>query len=177
MAIGPVQLLLDGFEHPDFRGEVLEELTRLKESDTVRVIDAVVVHRTADGELKTLKRSDLNPDDAAEFGALVGALVGLGAGGLEGAEAGAQAGAEALPASAPHAYESVETAESEWDVLEEIPPDTAAALVLLEHRWAIPVREALHRANGFVLADGFIHAEDLVAIGMLAAEDAAVTAN
>ena len=30
MAIGPVQLLVLGFEHPDFHGEVIEELAKLR---------------------------------------------------------------------------------------------------------------------------------------------------
>src|SRR4051794_3563125 len=40
MAIGPVQLIVLGFEHPKFHGEVIAELERLRESDTIRVIDA-----------------------------------------------------------------------------------------------------------------------------------------
>ena len=33
MAIGPVQLVVLGFEHPDFHGEIIAELERLRESD------------------------------------------------------------------------------------------------------------------------------------------------
>jgi uncharacterized membrane protein len=167
MAIGPVQLLVLAFEQPNFQGEVLAELDRLKENDVVRVIDAVVVHKDADGKVEVLKRSDLSGDEAAEFGATVGALVGLGAGGLEGADAGAQAGAEG-------AAEGVDVfpEQEAWDVVGEIPTDTAAALVLLEHRWAIGLRDALTRAGGMRVADGFIHPLDLVAIGVLAAEEA-----
>jgi hypothetical protein len=43
-----------------------------------------------------------------------------------------------------------------WDVLEDIPNDSAAALVLLEHHWAVPLRDAIARAGGFRLSDGFI---------------------
>jgi len=53
-----------------------------------------------------------------------------------------------------------------------IPPGTAAAVAILEHRWAIPLREAIRDAGGFHLADAWIHPADLVAIGMLAAEEA-----
>jgi hypothetical protein len=49
MAIGPVQLIVLGFEHPEFHGEIIEELERLRESDTVRVIDALAVHKDAAG--------------------------------------------------------------------------------------------------------------------------------
>ena len=165
MAIGPVQLLVLGFSQPDFQGEIIAELDRLKENDVVRVIDALAVYKDAEGEVTTLERSDLSAEEAAEFGAVVGALVGLGMAGAEGAEAGAELGAEA----AGEAFGD----ETEWDVVAELPNDSAAALILLEHRWAIPLRDAVLRAGGFPVSDGFIHPLDLVAVGVLAAEEAA----
>jgi hypothetical protein len=59
------------------------------------------------------------------------------------------------------------------DVIDEIPNDSAAAIILLEHRWAIPVRDAVYRANGFPVASTFVTPIDLVAIGLLKAEEAA----
>jgi len=95
MAIGPVQLIVLGFDEPEFKGEVLAELDRLKENDVVRVIDGLAVHKDEKGEVTTLKRTDLSDEEAAEFGGVVGALIGLGIAGEEGAEGGAAAGAEA----------------------------------------------------------------------------------
>jgi hypothetical protein len=60
----------------------------------------------------------------------------------------------------------------EWDVLEDIPNDSAAALILLEHHWAVPLRDAIARAGGFRLSDGFISPLDLVEIGLVSAEEA-----
>jgi hypothetical protein len=34
MAIGPVQLIVLGLNHPEFHGEIIAELERLRESDT-----------------------------------------------------------------------------------------------------------------------------------------------
>lgn len=167
MAIGPVQLLVLGFDQPDFKGEILAEFDRLRESDTVRMIDGIAVQKDANGDVAVLTRSDLTEEQAAEFGAIVGALVGLGAGGVEGAEVGAVAGAVA----ATEGGDVLEDAEV-WDVIDEIPNDSAAAIVLLEHRWAIPLRDAIARAGGFSLSDGFLHPQDLVAIGLMAAEEA-----
>jgi len=48
MAIGPVQLVVLGFNQPAFRGEILAELERLRESDTVRLIDAIAVYKDAE---------------------------------------------------------------------------------------------------------------------------------
>jgi uncharacterized membrane protein len=171
MAFGPVQLLVLGFDKPDFQGQIVAELDRLKEGDLVRVIDGIAVHKDENGEVEVLRRSDLSDDEAAEFGALVGALVGLGAGGVEGAEAGAELGASAAAAKRGEPEEDADT----WDVLDEIPPGSAAAVILLEHRWAIPFRDAVRSANGYQISDGWVHPEDLVAIGMLAAEEAALS--
>ena len=167
MAIGPVQLIVLGFEKPNFHGEVIKELERLRKSDTVRVVDALAVYKDATGNLEVEHLSNLTQEEAVELGTKIGALVGLGIAGEEGFEAGAEAGAEAA-ADGLHFFGGDE----EWDVLEDIPNDTAAALILLEHHWAVPLRDAIMRAGGFRLADGFISPIDLVAIGLMAAEEA-----
>ena len=159
MAIGPVQLIVLGFQHPEFHGEIVAELERLKESDTVRVIDALAVHKDAQGEMEVQHLSNLSKDEAIELGSKVGALIGLGIEGEEGMVLGAEAGAEA-------------GAEEAWDILEDIPNDSAAAVILLEHHWAVPLRDAIARAGGFRLSDGFISPLDLVEIGLVTAEEA-----
>jgi len=168
MAIGPVQLIVLGFNEPDFHGEIIAELERLRESDTVRVIDALAVHKDADGEIEVQHLSNLTKDEAIELGSKVGALIGLGIEGEAGLEAGAAAGAEA-GADGIHAFSD----EDAWDVLEDIPNDSAAALLLIEHHWAVGLRDAIARAGGFRVSDGFISPLDLVEIGLLSAEEAA----
>jgi uncharacterized membrane protein len=165
MTIGPVQMLVLGFEDPQFKGEILDELKRLKEADIVRVIDAAVIKKNEDGSVDKLHTSDLSPEEAQEFGAIVGALIGLGAEGEEGVEAGAVAGAEALEDG--HVFD-----EDVFVVADAIPTGTATAIALLEHRWAIPLRDAISRAGGFVILDEWIHAKDLVAVGVVAAAEA-----
>ena len=92
MAIGPVQLIVLGFNHPQFHGEIAAELERLKENGAVRVIDALAVHKDADGQLEVAHMSNLDGDEAREFGRTIGALIGLGVEGEEGMEAGALIG-------------------------------------------------------------------------------------
>ena len=168
MAIGPVQLIVLGFSHPNFHGEVIAELERLRESDTVRVIDALAVYKDAEGEIEVEHLSNLTQEEAIELGSKVGALIGLGIAGEEGAEAGAEAGAEEAAAEGINVFGNAD----EWDVLEDIPNDSAAALILLEHHWAVPLRDAIARAGGFRIGDGFISPFDLVAIGAITAEEA-----
>lgn len=167
MAIGPVQLIVLGFSEPDFHGEIITELERLHDADTIRVIDALAVHKDADGEIEVVHLSNLSKDEAIELGSKVGALIGLGIEGEQGAEQGAELGAEA-------GADGIEVFSDEqaWDVLEEIPNNSAAALILLEHHWAVPLRDAIADAGGFRISDGFISPFDLVGIGLMSAEEA-----
>lgn len=165
MSIGPVQMLILGFEDPQFKGEALAELEKLKEADIIRVIDALVVWKDEEGNVAVLQDSDLSQDEAMEYGAIVGGLIGLGMAGEEGLELGAEMGAEA--GADGHLIDD----EDVWYAIDAIPNNTAAAIALFEHRWAIPFRDAIVRAGGFVLADQWIHPKDLVAVGVLAAEE------
>ena len=143
-------------------------MERLRETDTVRVIDALAVYKDADGEVEAMHLSNLSTDEAIELGSKVGALIGLGFEGEPGLEAGAEAGANA-------AADGIEvfTDDDAWDVLEEIPNGSAAALLLIEHHWAVPLRDAIVRAGGFRIGDGFISPLDLIGIGLISAEEAA----
>ena len=151
MSLGPVQLLVVAFDRPDFSGDVLAELDRLRESDVVRVIDLLVVHKGADDVVRRLHHPDLTGGEAEGAGAVVGALIGLG-----------EANHGDLPA------------EEHWSLDEAIPTDSAAAIALVEHRWAIGTRDAISAAGGIAVADAWIHPADLAAAGLIDAEDAAV---
>lgn len=168
MAIGPVQLIVLGFPDPDFHGEIIAELERLRESDTIRVIDALAVYKDPSGDIEVMHLSNLTVDEARELGSKVAALIGLGIDGEEGLETAAAAGADA-------AADGIEmfSDEDAWDVLAEIPDGSAAALILIEHHWAVPLRDAVARAGGVRLGDGFISPLDLVEIGLLARDDIA----
>ena len=60
MTIGPVQLLVLGFDRPDFHGEIRAEMERLRDADMVRVIDFLAVHKAVDGTVAVLKESQLD---------------------------------------------------------------------------------------------------------------------
>jgi hypothetical protein len=160
--IGPVQLLVIGFEQPDFKGEVLAHLQSLREHDLVRVIDILLVYKDPAGELETRQVSDLSAQEAQDLGALAAALIGLGA----------AAGEDTEDAARLWSAEDGLTEEDLVDVLAEIPPDTAVAIALLEHRWAIPLRDAIIAAGGFPILDTWVHPRDLVEVGLLAAAEA-----
>jgi uncharacterized membrane protein len=167
MTIGPVQLLVLGFDHPNFHGAIRAELDRLRASDTIRVIDFLGVYKAVGGDVTVLKDTQLDAAERAEFGAVVGALTGIGAGLTP--EEGAALG-EAAETADDGGDASLD--DEAWDAIAEIPEGSAAALVLLEHRWAIPLRDVLTEARGVRLASEFISPLDLVEVGLVAAQEA-----
>lgn len=159
-AAGPVQMMVLGFSEPEFTGKIAAELDRLRTNELVRIIDAIVVQKDDEGDITGMQVSDLTQQEAMEMGAIAGALVGLGEGDedavVEGAILGAEEGADG------HLIPDEEV----WYVADVIPNGSAAAIILLEHLWAIPLRSAIVDAGGVALADEWIHASDLIDIGI-----------
>ncbi len=159
---GPLQILVLGFQAQErrFSREILEELKRLRAHDVVRLVDLLFVTKDADGHVASAELSDLSPDELQELGAIAGALVGVGAQGEAALEPGAAAGAAAT------ANGSVFDQQEVWEVADAIPAGSSAAIALVEHRWAIPLRDAIGRAGGVTVTDEWVHPEDLVALGV-----------
>src|SRR5262245_2682145 len=95
-AFGPVQLLSVAFDGNRFRGELLPELERLKEAGDVRVTAAMCARKAKSSAVATLSASDLDWEEATNYGAYLGTLIGCGAAGEEGAARSAIAGAAEL---------------------------------------------------------------------------------
>jgi uncharacterized membrane protein len=165
MAIGPVQLLVVSFDKPNFSGEIVEEFKRLRENHLIRLIDALVVQKHEDGSLTAVQWSDLSIDEAEGMGAMVGALIGVGLAGEAGIEPGARAGTEA--GADGHLIDDSEA----WDLADSLPNGGAAAIALIEHLWAEPLRDAIARAGGVPISDNWVHPLDLVEIGLMKAAE------
>jgi hypothetical protein len=152
MPFGPMQLLVIGFGDAEPTGEIAAELRRLREHEIVRLVDLLVVMKDADGQASAVEVSDLSAGEAEQLGAIASALIGLGEGDDGPAPADLSLGQEV------------------WFVADAIPAGTTAAIAVLEHRWAIPLRDAVIHRGGVPLADTWLHPSDLVALGVEAAE-------
>jgi uncharacterized membrane protein len=161
--IGPVQLLVIGFENGHFDERIQAELRRLRSEDAIRLLDLLFVRKHSDGQVERLQASDLSANEVEEFGSLVGALIGAGAAGNAGAQAGAEAGA--IAAEDGHLLDDV------WYVDDVLPPGMSVGIALIEHRWAIGLRDAISDGGGMLLADAWVHPLDLVAIGLAMADE------
>jgi uncharacterized membrane protein len=159
MTGGPIEIFIIAFKDPQFHGEIRAELERLRDGEIIRVVDLLAVRKTEDGVIEAIQRSDLDADEAIAFGAAVGALIGLGAGGEEAMELGAVWGMRELADG--HVFDD----EDKWRVADSIEPGEGALIALVEHRWAIPVRDAVRRAGGTGVAARWIADSDLIRLG------------
>jgi hypothetical protein len=129
-----VQVLVVGFEHPTFSGEVLGELTRLERAGVVRLVDVLLVRRAEDGTLETLEPPD---ELGAGRGSVAAALL-----------------RRAQPA------EDEEPEPAGWSLADAVPPGSVAAVALIEHVWAAPLRDAIAGAGGRPLEETWLAPED-----------------
>ena len=160
MPFGPIQIFAFGFpDTASFEGRIAEELIKLSDAGTIRIIDALAVVAEGD-EVDILRVSDLDEEQREELGMEVGALLGLGMAGLEGMVAGAEAGAEIVEEGGLGIVEAIGE-----EFIENLPDGSAALLLIIEHAWAVPLREAVVDAGGLLIGNQWIGAQDLVALG------------
>jgi uncharacterized membrane protein len=150
--MGPVQVLVVGFDQPTFSGEVLAEFTRLREAGIVRLVDLLLVSRADDGTLETV---------AAPSGA------GANLGGLAAALLGQPEGAAAREADVADALSADVTA---WSLADVVPAGSMAAVALVEHMWAGPLSAAIRRAGGSPLEETWLAPRDLEVLEALIAQ-------
>jgi uncharacterized membrane protein len=155
--IGPVQLLAVGFgPEANFEGRIMDELAKLENQKTIRILDLLFVHKDAQtGDLIALDYQ------GEELGAIVGALLGFE---FEGDEQ-QPAGSTDEESVESHAFGlSQREIEAMATSLE---PGTSAGFLLVEHVWARDLKRAIRQTGGFPIGEGFLTPE---AIAEVAAE-------
>ena len=131
MEIGPVDYLLATFVDGKFRGEMAVALADLVDKGLIHIIDLVFISKDADGSII-----------AQEIDALDGELSGTFAT-VDGEYGGLLSEADLALAA------------------EDLPPGTAAGLLVWENVWAKDFATALRNAGGEVLAYDRIPAADI----------------
>jgi hypothetical protein len=129
------------FEDTNFTGEIEAELIRLEETGTLRVLDIIFVAKSSEGEIEVIRTDDVHT------GALTQALLGIGE------------GAEPPPAA-------TDDDADVWYAADAIEPGNAAGIMVLEHRWAIPLREAITNAGGANVVTEWVDEAQVASLGV-----------
>jgi hypothetical protein len=154
--IGPVQLLAIGFgPEAKFEGTILDELDKLENQKTIRMLDLLFVHKdTETGDLLALDYQ------GKRLGAILGALLGFE---FEGDEQPTGSAEEEKVES--HAF-GLSLGEIEA-MAASLEPGSSSGFLLVEHVWARDLKRAIRQAGGFPLGEGFLTQE---AVAEVAAE-------
>ena len=164
--IGPIQLYVLSFEKPEFKGRIAEELEALRVGGVVRIVDSLAVVKDATGDLMTARWSDLEETDGIPAGSVIGGLLGLelAAEGPVDAGAIALAIAEEMPGEAERATLQA--------MFEDVPRGGAVIMLLVEHRWALPLSGAVRGAGGVLSGQQMVSLEEMERIPAVLAEAA-----
>lgn len=119
MTLGPIEVVTIGFESGRFQGDIIPELERLVEAGTISVADGVFVQRVSEDETTIVEFGQEDADGAlARVAALMGETLDL-------------------------------IADEDVDLLtSELPVGAAAAILVFEHTWVRPLRDAIAAAGG-----------------------------
>lgn len=143
--IGPVQLLNIGFPPgANFEGRIADELAKLGNDRTIRVLDLLFVARDTDSdELVVLEHQEEN------MGSVVGAILGLE---LNDTESNGEE----------HSFGFTQAEIEEMG--HGLPPGGSAGLLLIEHVWARDLKSAIRDAGGTALSGEFLTPEVVAAM-------------
>ena len=146
---GPVQILAVGFrEGARFEGRIAEQIEQLEQSNTIRVLDFVFLHR--DEATGALVRMDYEGPDRE------GRVTTL----LE--ETGPNGGGDPADGSSDAFRLSSDDIREVADALD---PGTSASFIIFEHVWARGLKQAILDTDGVPFAEGFLTADAVAAIG------------
>jgi hypothetical protein len=159
VALGPVQIIAIGFDSLDrLRGQVLDAVDELTPLGAARILDALFVGRDESGDLLALEAGDVGLDsDDEELGFLVGQLLGFSFEG-DGTDG---AGDETDELGSVMGMSAAEIQR----IGDDLAPGTGALLLLVEHRWAIGLRDAIADAGGRLIAQGFLTPDAMFVLG------------
>ena len=78
MGLGPIEILVIEFPGSQFTGEIIPELERLIESDTISIIDGLLVKKDLNGDVTFIEFDELGiNDDASKLAGVVDQLDAL----------------------------------------------------------------------------------------------------
>ncbi len=154
---GPLQLIAVSFgPGADFQGRVLAEVDRLQGRGVLRLLDMIFVAKSEDG---IVERVVVGDDE--DFGALLAGVLPFDGAGL-------------VPPSVGSGSSGFDPANA-WALAASLSPGSALAFLLIEHRWAQPLFEAIAETGGALVGEGFLTAEAGLVVGaeVAATEEAA----
>ncbi|MEA2025601.1 MAG: DUF6325 family protein [Chloroflexota bacterium] len=122
MTLGPLEYTVIGFDGIRFDGTIADEISRVVDAGVISLVDVVLVTKDANGDILIVEFDNLDDPRFAGFAPLIEGLKGL------------------------------LTEEDIEFIANDLPRDSAALVLLFEHRWAVRIKDAVAAAGGFLVS-------------------------
>ena len=132
--VGPVDIAVIAFDEPRFDGSIAATIGELQAAGIVRLLDAIVVNKSDEGQVTFVEITDIDGDGQLDLVALQGDIPGLIS------EEDAAVGVEGLPNG------------------------SAVMMLAWENTWAIRASMAIREAGGMLVSMERIPADDVQAV-------------
>jgi len=124
MALGPIEVLVVGFPGNQFNGQIIPELEKLIDTDTISVVDGLLVRKDDDGEVTFTEFDELGSnEDAAKLAEIMDQI------------------------------DSLISDDDINELASALEPNSSAAILVFEHTWSKPFRDSILDAGGVLVAD------------------------
>jgi uncharacterized membrane protein len=123
MALGPIEVLVIGFPGNRFNGAILPELEKLVDTDTINIIDGLLVLKDENGDVTFTEFVELGGDDEV---ALLSELL--------------------------EESQGLISDEDIDELVSTLEPNSSAAILVFEHTWSKPFRDAVVDSGGLLVA-------------------------
>jgi hypothetical protein len=131
VTLGPLEYTVIGFTGNEFDGSIAREIGRVVENGTIRIVDIVGIIKDVSGDVAIIEIDAKSDPRFASIAPLLKDRMGLF------------------------------TPEDLATIALRLPEETAALVVLFEHRWAVHVKEAIAAAGGQLIVREVIAPEIL----------------
>jgi hypothetical protein len=157
--IGPVQLVFIGMDSPEVPAGVREQVGRLRDAGTVGILDVLSLCKNRNGTVDIRPVVDPAPDAPHQPGDLICALLRM-----------ARA-ASTISAPPPAGRGYLLCGDPIPDAQDTLPAGVTVLALLLEHRWAMSLRDAVRDADAFPVGDAWLGREVLREVQLLPPEE------
>jgi uncharacterized membrane protein len=143
MADVPVEIIVAAFQDPNGASAALEELKQAKKQGLIKIEDAAILVKDADGKLRIKETADMGGGKGAVIGGVLGGVVGLLAGPIGWAALGGAVIGGLVAKSHDGGFSDARLKQ----IGDSLKPNTSAIIAVIDHVWVAEVERQMQQAG------------------------------
>ena len=139
----PVEIIVAAFQDPNGASAALEELKQAKKQGLIKIEDAAILVKDADGKLRIKETADMGGGKGAVIGGVLGGVVGLLAGPIGWAALGGAVIGGLVAKSHDGGFSDARLKQ----IGDSLKPNTSAIIAVIDHVWVAEVERQMQQAG------------------------------